>query len=234
MTSQHWRASRKTWIADLVFGALAAVAVFAVGLMYFVASDARDLDRSALLIVVGATIALTQWRGGMAWLMRRIRASVGRYLNARAQAKGPHALARVIVVDGDTLDDATTGARYRVANIDAPETGNRAGCEMERAMGERAKAYASAVLTKARVVTAHPTGELDKYGRVLAFVVVDNKDLGSILIERGFARAWNGKRGRWCGKAGGLRQLAHRRAEPWSCPRAHASTTGTGETNQRG
>ena len=222
MASKNWRASRKAWIADIVFGGVAAAAIFTIGLASSLASDALRWDAPVIVICIGAALTLVASRRLMAWLMRRIRARVGQFLNARAQARGVHALTRVVVIDGDTIDDGATSARYRVANIDAPETDDRARCAVERAMGERAKAYAGGIFAKAREVRAHPTGRLDRYGRVVAFIVVDDKDFGAIMIERGFACAWTGQRLPWCGANGALRRLAYRRLEAWTCACGHA------------
>jgi micrococcal nuclease len=38
----------------------------------------------------------------------------------------------------------------------------------------------------------------DKYGRTLAYVLVDGKDLGNELVSRGLARKWEGRRRSWC------------------------------------
>ena len=51
----------------------------------------------------------------------------------------PQRVQRPWVIDGDTLDDLDTGVRFRLANIDAPETGDNAKCFKERERGEAAK-----------------------------------------------------------------------------------------------
>ncbi len=36
------------------------------------------------------------------------------------------------IIDGDTLEDRSSGVRYRIENIDTPEMGTRAQCAAER------------------------------------------------------------------------------------------------------
>jgi endonuclease YncB( thermonuclease family) len=105
-------------------------------------------------------------------------------------------LTQPVVIDGDTLRDGST--RYRVENIDTPETGRRARCDAEWVAGERATIYARRVVGSARVVTAHPTGRLDRYGRVVAKIQVDGVDFGEAMMAGGHARPWRGRSESWC------------------------------------
>jgi micrococcal nuclease len=107
-------------------------------------------------------------------------------------------LAEPAAVDGDTLRDGQE--RYRVANLDAPETGSRAGCPSERAAGDAARAEVQGMLARARRVEAHPIGRRDRYGRVVAYIEIDGVDLGARLIERGLARAWYGRSSDYCAR----------------------------------
>ncbi|MET0183629.1 MAG: thermonuclease family protein [Caulobacterales bacterium] len=116
----------------------------------------------------------------------------------------PHEIKRPRVIDGDTLDDSDTGIRYRIENIDAPETGDNARCASERRLGELATIEARTIIAKARIVFAKPTGRVDPYGRVIAFIRVDDRDFGEEMIARGFARPWRGHREPWCDDAGRL------------------------------
>lgn len=117
-------------------------------------------------------------------------------------------ITRVRTVDGDTIEDLEDGVRYRVANIDCPETDERAGCYRERIKGEQAKGAAEMIFATAKLVEVRPVGRIDRHGRTVAYVRVDDRDYGRLMIEKGFAVAWNGKRGKWCGANGGLAQLA--------------------------
>lgn len=102
----------------------------------------------------------------------------------------------ISVYDADTFD---VGAeRIRVNNLDAPEIGERAECDIERALGERATAVARELLEGGARVTIYPERRRDRYGRVLARVDVNGADLAQTLINRGLARPWRGRSSDWC------------------------------------
>lgn len=117
-------------------------------------------------------------------------------------------VSRLRAIDGDTLENPQTGARFRVANIDCPETGDNAKCYRERVKGEQAKEAAEIILASARTIEVRPAARSDQYGRTLAHIRVDGQDYGELLIARGFARAWDGKRRSWCGPEVGLALMA--------------------------
>jgi endonuclease YncB( thermonuclease family) len=108
------------------------------------------------------------------------------------------------VIDGDTFEDLDTGDRYRLENIDTPETGPRARCSAERALGDRATRQARAFITSARRLDVRRTGRTDRYDRVIAFVSLDGRDLGELMIAEGLARPWRGRREPWCDASGNL------------------------------
>ncbi|MCF6112290.1 thermonuclease family protein [Mesorhizobium muleiense] len=105
----------------------------------------------------------------------------------------------LVTLDGDTI--IADGTRIRIANIDAPEI-HRFHCDAERRLGLVAKRRVAELLASGQV-TVHPgdpdSGRLtDRYGRTLATIEVNGRDVGEILIAEGLARPWNGKRRPWC------------------------------------
>lgn len=108
-------------------------------------------------------------------------------------------------VDGDTLLHRGSGQRYRIANIDTPEIGRSARCAAERRLGETARRRVRDHLAAARALRVEPTGRTDDYGRIVARVVIDGRDLGTMLIAEGVARTWQGRRQPWCDASGRLR-----------------------------
>lgn len=108
------------------------------------------------------------------------------------------ALAAVQVIDGDTI--RFDGETVRILNIDTPEIGE-AGCDAERAAGIVAKHRLEGLLSSGRVTLKRGDGPRlrDRYGRTLARVFVDGRDVGEQLIAEGLARRWSGKRRPWCG-----------------------------------
>lgn len=112
--------------------------------------------------------------------------------------------ARMRVIDGDTFEDIGEDITYRIVNIDTPETGPRARCDAERALGNRATELARALITRAQNLELRLTGRMDRYGRTIAFVLIDGRDLGETLIAEGLARPWRGRREPWCDAGGNL------------------------------
>lgn len=111
---------------------------------------------------------------------------------------------RIRVVDGDTIEDTRSNVTYRLVNIDTPETGSRARCTAERDMGDRAKDAVRTLLSHARRIELRPTGRVDRYGRTIAFVLIDDRDMGETLMAEGLARPWRGRREPWCDPDGNL------------------------------
>ena len=126
-------------------------------------------------------------------------------------------LSRFWVMDGDTVRDTINGVTYRLENIDSPETEDRARCYREREHGKRAKFEALKILQAAGRIEVHATGRIDKYGRSIAFIDVDGRDFGELMIERGFARPWSGQPQVWCGRDGGLELMAKTRSAEFAC-----------------
>ncbi|WP_417483183.1 thermonuclease family protein [Maricaulis sp.] len=112
--------------------------------------------------------------------------------------------------DGDS--GHIDGERFRLADIDAPETGtvgSRSGarCELERQRGREAKAWMVS-LTRSAVVTITGDHGADRYGRRVLRLSVDGEDLARTGITAGYLQAWPHRNGRaqtpkpdWCGDA---------------------------------
>jgi endonuclease YncB( thermonuclease family) len=101
------------------------------------------------------------------------------------------------VIDGDTI--WYDGAKIRLSDIDAPETGV-ARCRSEAALGIRAK-YRLLELINAgpfRLIQRHSRDE-DVYGRKLRVIERDGRSLGDVLIAEGLARRWDVAKRNWCG-----------------------------------
>ncbi len=99
----------------------------------------------------------------------------------------------VHVVDGDTIDVMRGGekVRIRLIGIDTPESVDpRRPVEC---FGKEASARARELLEGARVgVELDPSqGELDKYGRTLAYArLPDGRILNQVMIEEGYAHEY--------------------------------------------
>lgn len=102
------------------------------------------------------------------------------YCTAFGAAQTENFSGRVVtVVDGDTIGVLRDGheVRVRLDGIDAPESGQD--------FWEQAKQFMTdAAFNKVVAVSGH---ELDRYGRLIARVTVDGRDLSVAAIEAGFA-----------------------------------------------
>jgi micrococcal nuclease len=106
------------------------------------------------------------------------------------------ARAPIWVIDGDTID--IRGERVRIANLDAPDVGSHAKCQLEQRRGAAAKATAiRLVRSAANIRVAERTGT-DRYGRTLALVELDGQDFGDLMIRAGQGRPWRGHSSNWC------------------------------------
>lgn len=105
-------------------------------------------------------------------------------------------LVALIVVDGDTVK-SPYGVTYRLLGFDTPET-HFAKCSYERELGLAAKERLGKLLANGEVKVLE-SGRRDRYGRTLATLTVNGKDVGEILINEGLARPYAGKkRAGWC------------------------------------
>jgi endonuclease YncB( thermonuclease family) len=134
------------------------------------------------------------------WALRLL----GRILlrNGRRHAGGAqemiwiYALAAMLAIDGDTV--TYQGKTWRLMGFDTPETFN-ARCEAEYRLGDVARHRLQQLIDAAKDVRIKDSGKLDKYQRGLGQLLLDGKDVGSILIEENLARPYHGqKRQGWC------------------------------------
>lgn len=109
------------------------------------------------------------------------------------------------VVDGDTLEveapflPEELQLFVRVYGLDTPEKGSRAKCDYEKQLGQEATNFTTNLVKKAKKITFKDIS-WDKYGgRVLASVIIDNKDLALELIHNDLGREYHGERkASWC------------------------------------
>ena len=86
------------------------------------------------------------------------------------------------VIDGDTIEiDGTEKIRYLL--VDAPETTNG----HNDCYGTNAAQFNSDLVLNKTVELAFDTQCTDRYGRTLAYVTVDNQEVNTLMIQRGYA-----------------------------------------------
>ena len=99
--------------------------------------------------------------------------------------------------DGDnfTVHDRTgRPEKIRIENIDAPEIDG--ACAAERIAALQTKHQLATQVSGHRIELVR--GKPDRYGRQLARVAVDRRDVGETLIKHGLARRWDSWRKPWC------------------------------------
>lgn len=104
----------------------------------------------------------------------------------------------VSVHDGDTI--RCDGEKVRIANIDAPELPGSPRCDPRQlrgganpswcdyALGEQSRDAVRAIVGAGRVQIERQG--VDRFGRTLATVSVNGRDVGEYLVARGLARRW--------------------------------------------
>lgn len=108
----------------------------------------------------------------------------------------------VRVIDGDTFDVLLEGysTRVRLDRADTPETGSRARCRREAALGAEAAAWVRDQVRR-HAVAVFPTGQRDRYRRPVVRVTLDGVDLADLLRWNALAEAYPlGHKPDWCGE----------------------------------
>lgn len=104
--------------------------------------------------------------------------------------------AEIYVVDGDTID--WRGERFRLVGFDTPETYN-SRCDMEKRLGDYATQRVRDLIASIAVIELVRLPGRDKYQRSLGRLLINNRDVGDILIADGLARPYEGgRRQSWC------------------------------------
>ena len=114
---------------------------------------------------------------------------------------GQPAVDRVIpshltVVDGDTV--TLRGQSIRLVGFDTPET-YKAQCAAERNLAHAATDKLRDLLAQASSAQLVYLPRRDQYGRDLARLMLDGRDVADIMIAEGLARRYSGgQRRSWC------------------------------------
>jgi len=158
----------------------------------------RSFARSLILVAAGG------FAGTLAVLQQAPPLPAFADLPARAAAVDPLSAhfglcstggGRDCVVDGDTFRFA--GEKYRIADIDTPETHPPRGAEEARlgaAATRRLQGWLNAGAFRLETVDR----DSDRYGRKLRIVTRGGESVGAMLVAEGLARRWDGRRRPWC------------------------------------
>jgi len=111
----------------------------------------------------------------------------------------------VHVLSADTV--FANGRAYRLYRIDAPQSAPRAECALESERAAALATFVNQVISSAHSVEVEPgfdprghkSWPNDRYGVRLARISVDGRDLGDLVVARGYAFRWdNHNRRNWC------------------------------------
>lgn len=128
-------------------------------------------------------------------------------LISQSVLSNPYQWPIIRVIDGDTVVfkadflpiDFKQELSLRIWGVDTPEKGYRAHCPQEAARGESATRFTINAIntTKQHLIYIK---SWDKYGgRVLGDLILDGRNLRTMLIENGYAREYYGdKKLSWC------------------------------------
>lgn len=136
--------------------------------------------RAVVVAIVIAAASLAGW-----WLGRQDPGAT-----ADTTVPGPLRFAAVVTgpVDGDTVHVRTARGdeTVRFLGVNTPETHHPTkGVEC---FGPEAAAFTDRSLTGRRVDLELDVEHRDRYGRLLAYVLVDGRRFNDVLLERGYAR----------------------------------------------
>ena len=95
---------------------------------------------------------------------------------------GPCAAVVERVIDGDTIEIAG-GQKIRYLLVDTPETTQG----KDDCYGQDAKNFNTDLVLGKTVQLAYEPGCTDMFGRLLAWVSLDGREVNSLLVERGYA-----------------------------------------------
>ena len=93
------------------------------------------------------------------------------------------------VVDGDTIDVIYKGKkeRIRMLNVDTPESVHP-DQSRNTAMGKKASAYTKSRLAGKTVDLEFQAKKRGRYGRLLAYVIVDGRNYSMELVKKGWSK----------------------------------------------
>lgn len=95
---------------------------------------------------------------------------------------GPSSGVVARVIDGDTIE-LESGETIRYLMIDTPEsTGGATDC-----FGSNAAQFNSDLVLGETVTLSYDVECTDRFGRLLAYVTLDDQEINTLLVERGYA-----------------------------------------------
>jgi len=94
---------------------------------------------------------------------------------------GPDTAKVTRIIDGDTIE-LEGGERIRYLMVNTPETtGGKNEC-----FGQEAVAFNTDLVLNKEVELRYDVEKMDQFGRTLAYVTVDDREVNTLIVDRGY------------------------------------------------
>ena len=104
--------------------------------------------------------------------------------------------------DGDTCYVVIDGKneKIRLLELDTPEI-SKPKCDAELELGLKARDFVNDLIKSAKTIEFKTDYELDYFGRILTYIIVDGHDVSSILVNNNLGKVYvKGSTIDWCNK----------------------------------
>tara|TARA_B100001540_G_C15627941_1_gene560763 strand:- start:369 stop:806 length:438 start_codon:yes stop_codon:yes gene_type:complete len=103
-----------------------------------------------------------------------------------------------VEIDGKIRNDDGDLLKIRLLDLDTPEI-KGAKCTKEKELALEARDFVNNLIKNSMETEVLTEFKLDKYGRVLAYLIVDEEDVSTLLVDRGLGVVYKkGYHKDWC------------------------------------
>ena len=102
--------------------------------------------------------------------------------------------------DGDTCYVTIDGKneKVRLLELDTPEI-SKPKCDAELELGLKARDFVNDLIKNAETIEFKTDYELDYFGRILSYLIIDGDDVSTLLVQNGLGVVYKkGQKMDWC------------------------------------
>ena len=102
--------------------------------------------------------------------------------------------------DGDTCYVTLDGQneKIRLLELDTPEI-SKPKCDAELELGIKSRDFVNDLIKNAKTIEFKTDYELDYFGRILSYLIIDGKDVSELLVKNGLGVVYKkGHKMDWC------------------------------------
>ena len=102
--------------------------------------------------------------------------------------------------DGDTCYVTINGQneKIRLLELDTPEI-SKPKCDAELELGLKARDFVNDLIKNAKIIEFKTDYELDYFGRILSYLIIDGEDVSALLVQNGLGVVYKkGHKMDWC------------------------------------